>query len=356
MTIRKDPSVPLNSSYEVGLVLTLRRDPARVDRVDKPQEELKIKITKLQQPWTLSCGMLVDILTGEETNTSAAMQTAFLKLYDWRFAVQHRDDQGVEQWTEESAAAYTEFVMSGGVEGFLLRLGDKQFRDETEEDWNAGQIEAGLANDMREMYRAETTVYDRLGDVQGKMVPRVIAAVELGIAPADINFNDQQQQHFQIKGILLEYIPGFSLRDLGTKAMPDSWQGVVDQAVEIARSLGDHDILNRDVRPDNFIVSHRGGVNGQEEEEDPGGGFQVFMIDFGQSRVRREDESDFDWGRAKWQQDEEGAVGLVMQHRLRKLGTISFTPSGRYLEFAETEDSAPNRPYNPGRDLSAWPG
>lgn len=337
MTIPKDPSAPLNSPYEVGLVLTLRRDPARFDRVDKLQEELKFKITKLQQPWTLSCGMLVDILTGEETNTSAAMQTAFLKLYDWRFAAQHRDDQGVEQWTEESAAAYTEFVMSGGVEGFLLRLGDKQFRDETEEDWNAGQIEAGLANDMREMYRAETAVYDRLGDVQGKMVPRVIAAVELGIAPADINFNNQQQQHFQIKGILLEYIPGFSLRDLGTKAPPDSWQGVVDQAVEIARSLGDHDILNRDVRPDNFIVSHRGGGNGQEEE-DPGGGFQVFMIDFGQSRVRREDESDFDWGRAKWQQDEEGAVGLVMQHRLRKLGTISFTPSGRYLEFAERED------------------
>lgn len=320
----------------MGLVLTLRRDPARVDRVNKPQEELKFKITKLQQPWTLSCGMLVDILTGEETNTSAAMQTAFLKLYDWRFAAQYRDDQAVEQWTEEPAAAYTEFVMSGGVEGFLLRLGDKQFKDETEEDWNAGQIEAGLANDMREMYRVETTVYDRLGDVQGKIVPRVIAAVELGIAPADINFNNQQQ-HFQIKGILLEYIPGFSLRDLDTKAPPDSWQGVVDQAVEIARSLGDHDILNRDVRPDNFIVSHCDGGNGQEEE-DPEEGFQVFMIDFGQSRVRREDESDFDWGRAKWQEDEEGAVGLIMQHRLRKLGAISFTPSGRYLEFAERED------------------
>lgn len=62
------------------------------------------------------------------------------------------------------------------------------------------------------------------------------------------------------------------------------------------------------------------------------------MLDFAQSRVRREDESDFDWGRAKAQQDEEGAVGMVIRHYPSKFGKqVSYTPSGRYEEFAEGE-------------------
>ncbi|KXX73193.1 Casein kinase I RAG8 [Madurella mycetomatis] len=335
MTSQKEHNALLTQSYEAGSVLSLRRDEAaRSDDAESPRQEVKVKIKNLQQPWTLSCGMVVDVLRCEETTTKAVSgtQTAFLKLYDWRFAAQYRDDQGVESWTEESAAAYTDYVLSSKVDEFLRRLSDKQFRDDTEEDWEAGQNEAALANDMHDMHCAETTVYSRLLGIQGKTVPRVIVFVELDIAPGNVDLNDRQRRHFQIKGILLQYIPGFSLRDLGTKAPPGSWQEIVDQAVEIARSLGDHDVLNKDVRPDNFIVSHRAS-NGNSPE-----GFKVFMIDFGQSRVRRDDESDFDWGRAKWRQDEEGAVGLVMQHRLRNLGAISYTPSARYLEFAEGED------------------
>ncbi|GAB1312399.1 hypothetical protein MFIFM68171_02609 [Madurella fahalii] len=221
------PGIFLTQPYEVKSVVALRRDKAaRNDGADSPQQELKVKIKKLQQPWTLSCGMVVDVLHCEA-------------------------------------------------------------------------------------------------------------------APADVYLDDPQRRHFQIKGVLLEYIPGFSLRDLSTNAPPGSWQDIANQAVEIARSLGDHGVLNRDVRPDNFIVCHRTsdakGLDGRESGEEDGG-FHVFMIDFGQSRVRGDNESDFDWGRDKWQQDEEGAVGLVMQHRLQNLGAILYTPSARYLEFAEGED------------------
>lgn len=38
-------------------------------------------------------------------------------------------------------------------------------------------------------------------------------------------------------------------------------------------------------------------------------------------------------------QDEEGAIGLVMQHKLSKLGfKLLFTHSLRYLEYAERKD------------------
>ncbi len=110
--------------------------------------------------------------------------------------MQFRQDQGADEWTEESAAAYVEFVMSGGMEAFLLQLGDKQFGDEAGDDWTTGQVEAGLASDMHGMYLAETAGYDRLMDVQGMMVPRVIAAVKLGIALADVSLSSQQKQHF----------------------------------------------------------------------------------------------------------------------------------------------------------------
>jgi hypothetical protein len=63
------------------------------------------------------------------------------------------------------------------------------------------------------------------------------------------------------------------------------------------------------------------------------------MIDFGQCEFRGTDESDMDWGRKKWRQDEEGAVGYVMKHRLGKLGfELLFNHSQRYLEYAEKED------------------
>jgi hypothetical protein len=41
------------------------------------------------------------------------------------------------------------------------------------------------------------------------------------------------------------------------------------------------------------------------------------MIDFGYSRLRYDDESDFDWGRAKHREDEEGTVGKGMYARLK---------------------------------------
>lgn len=180
------------------------------------------------------------------------------------------------------------------VDKLLRQPDNQQFKDEIAEDWDAGQNEAALANDIRDMYRAETTVYNRLVDIQGKTVPRVMASVELGIAPGEVGLNDRQRRHFQMKGMLLQYIPGFSRRDLGIKVPRGSWQAIVDQAVEMARSLGNHGVLNKDVRPDNFIVSGRAGDGDSLE------GFKVVMIDFGQSRVRRDDESDFDWGRTKW--------------------------------------------------------
>ncbi|CAI4215955.1 unnamed protein product [Parascedosporium putredinis] len=105
-------------------------------------------------------------------------------------------------------------------------------------------------------------------------------------------------------------------------------EGIVDQAVAIVQVVGDHNILNRDVRPDNFII-----------EQNRSGSYRVFMIDFGLARLRGRDESDRDWGKAKLNRDEEGAVGLVMKKRLAREGfELRFEKSDRYMEWAGGDD------------------
>ncbi len=153
----------------------------------------------------------------------------------------------------------------------------------------------------------------------------------MDITSKDVATDEQHREHFQVKAILLQHIEGFSLSYLGFNAHLDGWQGVVNQAVRVAHALGDHNVLNGDVGLGNFFVSRC-----QDGGDSNSGDFRVFMVDFGQSQLRRDEKSDFDWGRAKWKEDEEGAVGLVKQHRLQKLGReIAYAPSLRYLEFAE---------------------
>lgn len=343
-------SVETMHPYKAGELLRLRRVNG--------SSRVQVRIKKPHQPWTLSCGMIVEILNGldgdhedhskEENDTSddrngdaevdgnvgkTAPQTAFLKMYDWRFSAQLRSDNGIEPWREEFSREYAEMVRRGEVEGFVEKLSDYDWREETEEDWDEGKNEASIAHESDKMYRAEKSVYDRLGDIQGKMIPRFFGAVEMDVTPEGIALNEQQQRLLQVKGILLEYIPGFSLSKLAENVPPEACQGIVDQGIQIVYALNDHEVLNRDVRPDNFIVRMI-----KSSDEVGAAEYQVVMIDFGQSRLRGEEETDFAWGRNKWTQDEEGAVGMLMRHRLRKVGIeITYKPSYRYVEFAERE-------------------
>lgn len=192
--------------------------------------------------------------------------------------------------------------------------------------------------ELSKCFKAEVATYSALTKHQGEFIPRLLAEITLDISPPDLAFSAQQQEPSQVKGILLEYLPGFSLSSIAQNAPQASWQSIVDQAIKIVHILGDHNILNTDVRPDNFVVVPK-RRRAQAMDEENSAEYQVFMIDFGQCRLRREDESDAEWGRAKWIQDEEGAVGAVMRMMLRKIGfELDYRPSWRYLEWAPGED------------------
>lgn len=200
------------------------------------------------------------------------------------------------------------------------------FEEDTEETWDDGQIETFLTDQVNQLFDAETAVYSALGDIQGKQVPRLISHVQLAISPP--NAGSDTAELLNIKGILLQYIHGFSLSRIQDHTPESEWQGIVDQAVAIVQVVGDHGILNRDVRPDNFIV-----------QRDGNGSHRVFMIDFGLARLRAWNESDRDWAHAKLTKDEEGAVGLVMKTRLAREGfKLRYENSDRYMEWAGGDD------------------
>lgn len=75
--------------------------------------------------------------------------------------------------------------------------------------------------------------------------------------------------------------------------------------MNILRLIKDYNILNRDIRPDNFIVSPL--PNKQNNYL-----YSVYIIDFGLCRIRGKDKTDFEWERAKLTKDEEEAVGLII--------------------------------------------
>lgn len=130
--------------YQVDQVLALETDDAHPQCPSLPSP-LRVRIRRLISE-TLSCTMVVDVL---DSNGSVVpeLSPAFLKLYDRRFAVQHRRDNGVEPWTREAEEAYAEGLRDGTVSKFLDDLHNiKNFQEDTEEDWDDPQIEAFLTD------------------------------------------------------------------------------------------------------------------------------------------------------------------------------------------------------------------
>lgn len=118
--------------------------------------------------------------------------------------------------------------------------------------------------------------------------------------------NPLLSEYIGIPGILLQYIEGFLLTDIETCAPRDSWQSICEDAIRIINLAGDRGILNRDVKTRNFVVQ----IHPQNQ-------FHIFMIDFAVCEFREQYPNEAEWERWKSEEDEEGAVGCVMQRNLQ---------------------------------------
>jgi hypothetical protein len=134
------------------------------------------------------------------------------------------------------------------------------------------------------------------------MIPKFLASVRLPSCDTDIP--QQFLKYFNIRGILIEYIEGFSLSELETKAPQSQWQVICDNAIHIVNLIGDYEIINMDVCPENFLVW-----------SNPKGKYQVFQIDFSETR-HRDGLLWETWQERKYTIDE-GAISLVIQQQLK---------------------------------------
>ncbi|KAE8146932.1 hypothetical protein BDV25DRAFT_169521 [Aspergillus avenaceus] len=288
---------PATCPYVTGNTITLRLDTPCTQQ----PTTITGQITQVFEPFTLSSAMVIIL---DYPSLGLGGEVA-LKLFDRRFATQFREDEDIEPWTLDIETQYLDYIRNGSAAAFIRKLdsdstvdGDDGEEDEEEEGtWTTSQNEAYLHHRMRNLYETEVEVYHALKEIQGKHVPRLYACVTVA---------GSANEYTDIPGVLLQYVRGFQLRDIAAHAPRDAWQGVCEEAISIVHRVGEKGVLNKDVKTRSFIVSG-----------DAGEGFRVFMIDFALCRLRREYRDDEDWWWWKALQDEEGAVGFLMQKYLK---------------------------------------
>ncbi|KAG8700655.1 hypothetical protein FRC11_012760, partial [Ceratobasidium sp. 423] len=127
-----------------------------------------------------------------------------------------------------------------------------------------------------------------------------------------------------VPGILIEYIPCTNLSKIDPSAA--NLDGVCTAAVHIVGTYSDLNVLNRDVRLENFIIKPNGS--------------EIVVIDFGYCCSRKEEKGNQARKEAKWSEDKEGAVGYIAKRKYR----WNFVPiaSRRYILYVN--ELAANNP------------
>ena len=332
----------------------------------KPHLPCQLQVKKTLSG-TLSCVLLVgppdegDLISWTNTygieSPSTSSNLMILKLLDRRFADGMREQCEASEWTPELEAHFDSFNsipegdrpeirVSGGFDGDSWYDGNEgtettghaHSRDGSrtipQERWSPGHREAYLQKKCDRAYEMELQVYNQLRDIQGDQIPRLYATALVSGVDGD------KRAAPWAKGILMEYLAdSFSLRDIPYN-VPDQtlWQGIGEAAVKLVQQVGDLGVLNRDVRLDNILVvpvhsrlprEFQGFDPSSEllEEEhiriqpltNASQQFKLVMIDFGLARVQAPDESDEEFRKARLSQDEEGAVGFVLEGHLKKI-------------------------------------
>ncbi|KAI0594418.1 hypothetical protein F4775DRAFT_574140 [Biscogniauxia sp. FL1348] len=333
-----------NSIYHIGQILNLT---ILNDQNDLTHSQLEVAVREIRQPFTLSCGLVVEIVKNTESYLDQG-SIVFLKLYDRRLSDALRKDHDAAAWTSTIESDFTNFVKNENaaawLKGIIHEESDRDGETDYERGWSRAQTESYLTYQCAMLHNMEVVVYKRLKEHQGEKIPKLLAPVSLnsqdptggfhkreGLFPNNATSHDMWNTMFEIRGIMVEFIDGFDLSTLGEgKFAPrDKWQQIVSDAADVVHIMDDKNILNKDVRPENFLVIPR-RVNSSH--------YQPKMIDFGLCRLRQDSESEADWGYAKWIQDEEGAVWHNMRNKLRRVGfELDIVHSEKYIEYAKGE-------------------
>ncbi|KAL2143662.1 hypothetical protein VTI28DRAFT_10169 [Corynascus sepedonium] len=134
-----------------------------------------------------------------------------------------------------------------------------QFLDEPNCTEGLAKYEATLWHDCIEHFEREITAYNRLADLQGKLVPRMLANISLSSIQL-VTMPREAASYFDVKGILLERIDGYCLGDLTLSPLPSNlriWQQIIQSAVDAAHEINKRGIIMKDCAPRNVVVDEQ---------------------------------------------------------------------------------------------------
>ncbi len=300
----------------------------------QPSERLTATIHKMMS-MTMSPVLDVTISVSEGTDIRAV-----LKLYDRRFGKDLRIGQRyAAPHMPVNEAMFQDFVRRGMMAPFFRELEEEKkaellpsrpghFLDSTLE--SQGKFEAALWHECSDHFACETKAYERLRDLQGKLIPDMLAHVRVVPFDSDALSIPPDLQHmasyFEVKGVLLGLIEGYSLEDIATSPLGPSdkaqWQPIIQAAAGAAHEINKRGVLMNDASPRNVVVDRRSQT--------------PFIVDLAQCHFK-DDLAEL-WHEMEWDKEEEywdpdvqywerassdqnpAAIGLVAASRVRKMG------------------------------------
>ncbi|KAH6848316.1 hypothetical protein B0I37DRAFT_161172 [Chaetomium sp. MPI-CAGE-AT-0009] len=301
---------------------------------------------------TMSPVLNIVLFSGMDESGRRFRFQAVLKLYDRRFGEHLRRYRGEHvPHTTERELAFQSFVRRGMMDRFLRRgeedpegeeaqrRGGEKLEDpisarsrsppyneclDSEPD---AEFEAAVWEECEKNFNCETQAYERLKDLQGKLMPRMYAHVRLVSpipnVPQDLLDSPDTARYFEVKGVILEHIPGYPLSELPTSRLAPSdtqlWPGIVQAAVDAVHEIDSRGVLNKNCAPYNIVVNSRSQT--------------PFVVDFASCDFKEQliqrwkdigwmdddDDPDIEYWEAVVTANNEGAIGAVMTARLRQM-------------------------------------
>lgn len=274
--------------------------------IPQQQHELTVNITRVMPEPTMSVVMKVEFRTGGRLG--GTKKTAVLKMYDRRFSPSLRRYYN-PTYDEDAERAWGEYVQGGGAPALFSFMREKMHQElqgelvETDSDTDPSSADEDDDNDVQsadgataaggeeerkakkkrkktartpaqafakkgkregiiqwkalDLWHCETHAYKKLTHLQGYCIPQFFAVVCLTLSSTTSNLSDNE--YFTIGGIMVEYVPGFNLTDLGVQATvpQEKWHSIIQHAVEATEDINDSGVINLDCQPRNVMVDRR---------------------------------------------------------------------------------------------------
>ena len=317
------------NSYEVGNMIRLQLLDCTATA----------RIVKTFAPFSMAQVMVLSIF-----ESAINLEGDFvLKVYDHRYADEPRNQDRIDRWNQRRDMEVEKSQWSKKfIEFFSMNMANENlgFLDDEPEGFDQGEQ---IAYDelycqafCLKMYRAELEVYRqaRQHGIDGTDMPRFISSVRISPSYHSKFSRSEGAALKGVPGILIQYLPGFPLQDLYDSESPpaprSAWQSIVDDGVRIVQYINTKmNFINRDVDGcrRNTII-HWDPIRQR---------WKLKMISFGHCMIRKEGTSDWEWRRLQAQEDEEGAIGLYTQSRLKKNKDFDcvYQRSQYYLDLSE---------------------